>query len=153
MQDGLNADMEPEELDLGFSLIDKDGNGTIEFDEFAAWWLDRCWQARALRITGNYYADSIEIVGPGAASRGPELKARLDRDFPCYESGSRAAITVESEAGVYIYILNVAADRTVTLIYPTPIFGKKSRSAAIFAFLRKRWRIWSWNSIPWPAKS
>ena len=92
------------------------------------------WQARALRITGNYYADSIEIVGPGAASRGPELKARLDRDFPCYESGSRAAITVESEAGVYIYILNVAADRTVSLIYPNSYLREKAQVSRHFRF-------------------
>lgn len=41
LQDGLSAEMEQDEIDVGFSIIDADGNGTIEFAEFAAWWLDR----------------------------------------------------------------------------------------------------------------
>jgi calmodulin len=41
VQEGLQAEMDVEELDVGFRAIDRDGNGTIEFDEFAAWWRDQ----------------------------------------------------------------------------------------------------------------
>ena len=41
IQQGLNAEMSQEEITLGFSLIDTDRNGTIEFDEFVRWWKDR----------------------------------------------------------------------------------------------------------------
>ena len=41
VQQGLEAEMSAEELDVGFISIDADRNGTIEFGEFAAWWRDR----------------------------------------------------------------------------------------------------------------
>lgn len=37
----LGAGVEPEELAIGFGIIDEDGNGTIEFEEFYRWWNDR----------------------------------------------------------------------------------------------------------------
>jgi calmodulin len=38
--EALGADMSDEEMAIGLSVVDADGNGTIEFDEFAAWWTD-----------------------------------------------------------------------------------------------------------------
>jgi calmodulin len=29
------------ELDIGFEALDCDGSGTIEFNEFSAWWMNR----------------------------------------------------------------------------------------------------------------
>jgi len=80
--------------------------------------------------------DSIEVIGPDAESvnRGPNLMAQLDRDPPCYKAGSRAKITVNSEAGSYIYILNVAADRTVTMIYPNSYMPEKALVSNHFSF-------------------
>lgn len=37
----LGADMSESEVATGLRALDEDGNGTIEFDEFAAWWADR----------------------------------------------------------------------------------------------------------------
>lgn len=41
VQDGLEADMTDAEINVGFKAIDRDGNGTIEFDEFVLWWGQR----------------------------------------------------------------------------------------------------------------
>ena len=38
--DALGADMGDEEMAIGLSIVDADGNGTIEFREFATWWTD-----------------------------------------------------------------------------------------------------------------
>jgi calmodulin len=37
----LGAGMSDEELRIGFEALDTDGNGRIDFDEFARWWNDR----------------------------------------------------------------------------------------------------------------
>lgn len=39
--DALGADMTEAEVQTGLSALDHNGNGTIEFEEFAAWWVDR----------------------------------------------------------------------------------------------------------------
>ena len=36
----LGADMEPEACRIGFSEIDSDGNGRIDFGEFFKWWAE-----------------------------------------------------------------------------------------------------------------
>lgn len=36
----LGAEMSPEELDVGWSEVDKNNNGRISFDEFFDWWSD-----------------------------------------------------------------------------------------------------------------
>ncbi len=37
----LGADMSDSEVATGLRALDDDGNGTIEFEEFVAWWADR----------------------------------------------------------------------------------------------------------------
>lgn len=37
----LDPEMTPDECRSGFEEIDIDGDGTIEFDEFSAWWDER----------------------------------------------------------------------------------------------------------------
>ena len=41
LMDALGAEMTPFEIDVGFASIDADGDGSIDMDELAAWWLDR----------------------------------------------------------------------------------------------------------------
>lgn len=36
----LEAGMSPEEMRLGFELIDRNRNGSISFGEFRDWWLE-----------------------------------------------------------------------------------------------------------------
>jgi Ca2+-binding EF-hand superfamily protein len=37
----LGADAPEAELDIGFEALDSDRSGTIEFNEFGAWWMSR----------------------------------------------------------------------------------------------------------------
>jgi Ca2+-binding EF-hand superfamily protein len=39
--DALGAHMSDAEKQMGFSIIDSDGNHSIDFAEFVAWWNDR----------------------------------------------------------------------------------------------------------------
>ena len=39
--DALDAGMSASEIATGLQALDEDGNGTIEFDEFVAWWTNR----------------------------------------------------------------------------------------------------------------
>ncbi len=71
-------------------------------------------------IKGEEQADSeLEDM------QGPLLKARLDRDVACYPSAGQVKILVESEPGVYLYLLNLAADGSVLLLYPNLLTGEK----------------------------
>ena len=37
----IDAEADDLETDLAFSIIDKDGSGTVSFEEFAEWWQAR----------------------------------------------------------------------------------------------------------------
>ena len=37
----LGAGMSDEDTDVGFNIIDTNGNGSIEYHEFATWWGDQ----------------------------------------------------------------------------------------------------------------
>ncbi len=39
--EALGAGFSYDEIVIGFTEIDTDGNGTIEFDEFSEWWKSR----------------------------------------------------------------------------------------------------------------
>ncbi|MDH3349215.1 MAG: DUF4384 domain-containing protein [Desulfobulbaceae bacterium] len=65
------------------------------------------------------------------SSKGPKMSSRLNRDPACYPTGSSVVIEVVTEPGSYIYIFNIAADGTVSLLYPNnrlpeqPLIGSK----------------------------
>ena len=42
--EGLGGDLTPRERECALSLLDVDGSGTIELDEFLAWYTGRNWQ-------------------------------------------------------------------------------------------------------------
>lgn len=41
LMEALSGDMTEDEIDLGFSMIDSDDDGSIDYDEFEEWWNDR----------------------------------------------------------------------------------------------------------------
>jgi len=75
------------------------------------------------------------VVGPGAdGSSGPRLTARLDRNPPCYPAGAEVTLQIGAEAGAYLYILNIAADNTVTLNYPNRYLPDRALAGGDFRF-------------------
>ena len=93
------------------------------------------WQTKSATIRGNKYQKAIEVIGPGVnRTPGPPLTAVLDRKNPCYPAGADVSIKIKSAAGVYLYILNVAADNSVTINYPNAYLTGKPLVSAEFVF-------------------
>jgi hypothetical protein len=76
------------------------------------------WERQASLKKGNIYHRGIEAIAPDTHGNRPKIKARMDRKPACYLPGMPAVIAVETEPGVYLYLLGVAADHTVSLFYP-----------------------------------
>jgi hypothetical protein len=79
--------------------------------------LPQDWLSLVVPARGNIFLKKIEGISP-SGTKGPALTARLDRKEPCYPAGASVRIHVKSEQGVHLYILNLAADGTVTMLYP-----------------------------------
>ena len=115
------------------ALRARDGTviGTIICDEP----LPSGWEKDASFIKGNVYNRAIEAISPRAGTGNkPVIKARLDRNPACYPPGMPAKIFVETEPGVHLYILGVAADYTVCLFYPNMKMPDQSLPTAHFCF-------------------
>ncbi len=77
------------------------------------------WERQESLKKGNVYHRGIQAIAPDPRFRNrPKIKARMDRKPACYSPGMPAVIAVETEPGVHLYILGVAADHTVALFYP-----------------------------------
>lgn len=83
--------------------------------------LPKDWAHMAAQIKGNVYQEEVETLVDSATTSGPELAVSLDRNPACYLSGTPGKVMVNTEPGSYVYLLNLAADRTVTLLYPNSI--------------------------------
>jgi len=95
--------------------------------------LPRNWSKLAAQIKGNIYHKEISSITSPSADR-PHLTARLNRDPACYPSGSRATIHISSEPGVHIYVLNLAADNSVSLLYPNSLMRDQPIPSGGFTF-------------------
>lgn len=97
--------------------------------------LEPGWQGRAARVRGNIHHKWIEAIGPNEKKRpGPPLKAELDRNPPCYPTGAEVKLKISTGAGAYLYILNIAADNTVTLNCPNRYLPEKALPSGDFIF-------------------
>ena len=93
------------------------------------------WQREESVVRGNVYQQAVAAIGPERRRRpGPQLKAELDRRPPCYPAGSALRIRVATTPGVHLYILNLAADNTVTLVLPNRYLPDRPQPAADFTF-------------------
>jgi len=93
------------------------------------------WERQASLKKGNIYHRGIEAIAPDTQSRNrPKIKARMDRKPACYPPGMPAVIAVETEPGVHLYILGVAADHTVSLFYPNRRMGNQPLPSGNFRF-------------------
>ncbi len=90
------------------------------------------WPRLRAQVRGNVYQRDVAAVAP--ESQGPQLTARLDRNPPCYRSGSKARLMISTEAGVYLYIFNIAADNSVTILYPNRLQGNQPLASGRVTF-------------------
>lgn len=96
--------------------------------------LEPGWVRLAAKVHGNVHKKNFEtIVGTGGGSA-PDLEAELDRDPACYPPGTAARISVKSEEGAHIYIFNIAADNTVSLLYPNQLMPNQPIASRRFVF-------------------
>lgn len=130
---GVGSDGRRDALELHLKLLDVRSQRVAAA---APWtdWLEKGWQRRYAIVRGNVYQKAIEVFSPDEKDPGPRLTAKLDRKNPCYPAGAAISLDIESEAGAHLYILNVAADRTVTLNYPNRYLPDKGLLAARFTF-------------------
>jgi len=97
--------------------------------------LDHGWPAMASVVPGNVYHEKLEtLTDTEDTGDNPRLSACLDRQPPCYPAGAEARVSVTTESGVHLYILNLAADRTVTLLYPNRRLPDQPLAADLFEF-------------------
>ncbi|MCK5542687.1 MAG: DUF4384 domain-containing protein [Desulfobacterales bacterium] len=105
--------------------------GVEEFEEK----LDASWVNLESNILGNVYQKQLEnVVSPYQTNDLPKLEARLDKKKACYKSGESARIFVKTEPGVFLYIFNLAADQSATLLYPNKWFENKPLTSGAFVF-------------------
>ncbi|MEA3347595.1 MAG: hypothetical protein U9Q39_00900, partial [Pseudomonadota bacterium] len=124
---------EPDYLELKINLL-KNSNRTVVGATTWRTELTPGWQQRAAVIRGNIYHKAIAAVGPGSENPGPKIQAELDRNPPCYPAGARISLRIKSEPGVYLYILNIAADNSVTINYPNRFLPEKRLAGSDFIF-------------------
>lgn len=95
--------------------------------------LEPVWERLAATVHGNAYQLGLKEY-KHLGSDNPQLSARLDRNPPCYPPDMPATLYVKTEAGVYLYLLGMAADHTVTLLYPNKILPEQTLVSAKFIF-------------------
>ncbi len=79
-------------------------------------------------VRGNIYRRRLKRLG----QKPLPLTARLNKT--CFLPGEEARITVETKPGVYLYIFNIAADLSVTRIYPNRYFRERPLPSGRFEF-------------------
>lgn len=70
----------------------------------------------------------------------------------CFNRGDKAYIRIKTSPGKYIYLFNIAADGSVTRIYPTSFFNKNPISGNFFEFPPRDTRDFSVQMYPLPAQ-
>jgi len=90
------------------------------------------WRPLASNIRGNVYQKKFQtIIAPENIKKQPFLSARLNSSKASYQAGDNGQIHIQTDPGAYLYLFNLTADNTVTLLYPNryckgaPIVGKE----------------------------
>jgi hypothetical protein len=93
------------------------------------------WAKSAAQVSGNVYQKSVEIiVDSSAPEKKPPLATSLDRNPACFPTGTAGTVRVQTEPGTYVYLLNLAADQTVTLLYPNTRLPDQKLTTGRFDF-------------------
>jgi len=77
------------------------------------------WAKSAAQVSGNVFQESVEIlVDSSNSKKKPPLSARLNRQPACFPTAAAGIVLVQTEPGTHVYLLNLAADQSVTLLHP-----------------------------------
>ncbi|MEA3465680.1 MAG: hypothetical protein U9R29_06705 [Thermodesulfobacteriota bacterium] len=94
-----------------------------------------CWAKSAAQVSGNAYQQSVEIVvDSSSAEKKPRLSASFARKLACFPPGAAGTVLVQTDPGTHIYLLNLAADQTVTLLYPNTRLPDQKLTTGRFKF-------------------
>jgi hypothetical protein len=97
------------------------------------------WLSLAAKIHSNIHKRNFETASGTLAQSDksrdvPKLRVSLDRDPALYLPGESAEILIESEKGAHVYIFNIAADNTVSLLYPNELMPELPLASETFVF-------------------
>ncbi|MCF6178665.1 MAG: DUF4384 domain-containing protein [Geopsychrobacter sp.] len=93
------------------------------------------WGRSEATVKGNQFQESVEIVVDSSSpEKKPSLSASLDRKPACFQAGSAGTVLVQSDVGTHIYLLNLAADQSVTLLYPNSRLPDQPLASERFSF-------------------
>ena len=103
------------------------------------------WARLAANVRGNVYQQQVRDVVDTSLVDKPSLSASLNREPACYVAGEAAQVDVETEPGCYLYILSLAADGSVTLLYPCSMLPQRPLVSGHFIFpplaIQKHWQL------------
>jgi len=93
------------------------------------------WGKSAAQCSGNVFQESVEVlVDSSSPEKKPPLSATFDRKPACFPSGGAGTVHVQTEAGTRVYLLNLAADQSVTLLYPNTRLPDQKLNSGRFEF-------------------
>ncbi|MBF0226972.1 MAG: hypothetical protein HQK76_16125 [Desulfobacterales bacterium] len=84
---------------------------------------------------GNIYKSGLENISTNSRNK-PKLSGNLNKN--CYEDYEQMSVNIKTEKGVYLYIFNLAADHTVTILYPNVYMPSEPLSIEKFEFPPKK---------------
>lgn len=96
--------------------------------------LEAGWARQAAVVRRNLFQKDVETFKPMLDVPGPWLKAWLDRNPACYREGDRARVVVKTEEGMHVYLLSLAADASVMLLYPNRLLPDKVLATGVLEF-------------------
>ena len=96
------------------------------------------WKNLAKKIHGNIHTENFEKTVAKDSKTCPELSASLDRDPAIYIPGEKATLFIKSEKNTHVYIFNIAADNSVTLIYPNMLMPDQALQSNTLVFPPER---------------
>lgn len=98
--------------------------------------LDVNWARRAACVRGNAHQKDVEIVADSSVNpNSPLLTATLDRGAnACYPTATAGWVNIYTDPGSYVYILSLAADNSVTLLYPNSIMPEQPLPGGVMNF-------------------
>lgn len=97
--------------------------------------LDPGWRAQTTKIRWNIYHPAIKKISFSDPDQpGPSVTARFNNEKACFIPMTPVTLTVETENGVYLYLINLAADSTAVLLYPNRIMRNQPLTTPRFVF-------------------